>query len=120
MSLPREGLVRALEEAVATEARSLLGAERNITPTFDELTGRVRLFQKLTIVAAVERPGTQVSLDDARHLDLDAQVDGDITVELPYERGQTWPSLLHLPEEWAGFHRRAAQVAKEIVLRHVR
>jgi NusA N-terminal domain len=55
--LQRERLAHALEDAIAAEATSVLGAERIISPAFDSQTGRVRLFQSLTVVANVERPG---------------------------------------------------------------
>jgi NusA N-terminal domain len=75
--LPRDRLARALEDAIVAEATSLLGAERTISATFDDQDGRVRLFQKLAVVEAFARPGTQVSLDDARKVDPSAQLDGN-------------------------------------------
>jgi N utilization substance protein A len=102
--VPREALIRALEEGIQSAYRRVAG-EEDIHVQVDAETGHIRVFRARLAVDDVEDPLTEFTLDEARKHKKDA-VAGDLveTEELDGEH----------------FGRIGAQTAKQIVLQRIR
>jgi N utilization substance protein A len=102
--VPREALIRALEEGIQSAYRRVAG-EEDIHVQVDAETGHIRVFRARYAVDDVEDPLTEFTLDEARKHKKDA-VAGDLieTEELDGEH----------------FGRIGAQTAKQIVLQRIR
>jgi N utilization substance protein A len=103
--IDREIVVDAIEEAIQKAARSRYGGEYDIRVKIDRKTGEAHLERVREVVAEVENPFTEMTLDDAkaRH-DYDGDIGGFVREPLP-------------PME---FGRVAAQTAKQVILQKVR
>lgn len=101
--LPREQLISAMEQAIATAGRRKYGQENNIKAEINRKNGEIKLFRVLTVVEDLEDYLTQISLEDAKERDLDAKI-GDEILELlpPIDLGRV-----------------AAQSAKQIIVQKV-
>jgi N utilization substance protein A len=102
--VPREALIRALEEGIELAYRRVAG-EEDIHVRVDDETGRIRVFRARRAVDEVEDPLTEFTLEEARKHKKDA---------VPGELVET--------EELDGEHfgRIGAQTAKQIVLQRIR
>ena len=102
--VPREQLIRTVEEAIAAAYRRIAN-EEDIHVQIDGDSGRIRVYRARLAVDQVEDPLTQFSLDEARALKPDVQ------------RGE-----LVETEELDGdaFGRIGAQTAKQVVLQRLR
>ncbi|HWP63448.1 MAG TPA: transcription termination factor NusA [Candidatus Binatia bacterium] len=102
--LPREQLLRTVEEAIQAAYRRVDGDE-DIHVRIDPETGKIRVFRARLVVEVVEDPQTQFTLEEARRYDPDAKV-GDL---VEYQQ---------LDQE--SFGRIHAQTAKQVVLQRLR
>ena len=102
--IERETVIEALEEAIQKAARSKYGAENDIRAEINDRTGEIRLFRCLEVCDEIEFDARQITLDEARDRNPDAQV-GDILAEA-------------LPP--IDFGRIAAQTAKQVIVQKVR
>jgi N utilization substance protein A len=102
--VPREQLIRTVEEAIAAAYRRIAN-EEDIQVRIDADSGRIRVYRARLAVDEVEDPLTQFTLDEARALKSDAQ-----------------PGELVEMEELDGdiFGRIGAQTAKQVVLQRLR
>jgi len=102
--VPREQLIRTVEEAIAAAYRRIAN-EEDIHVRIDADSGRIRVYRARLAVDEVEDPLTQFTLDDARGYKSDAQA-GEL-VEMEELDGDT-------------FGRIGAQTAKQVVLQRLR
>jgi transcription termination/antitermination protein NusA len=102
--VPREQLIRTVEEAIAAAYRRIAN-EEDIHVRIDADSGRIRVYRARLAVDEVEDPLTQFTLDDARRYKSDVQR-GDL-VEMEELDGDT-------------FGRIGAQTAKQVVLQRLR
>ncbi len=102
--VPREHLVRTVEEAIAAAYRRVAN-EEDIHVRMDAESGRIRVFRAKVAVSEVEDPLTQFTLDEARAIKPDA-IPGEL-VEIEQLDGDT-------------FGRIGAQTAKQVVLQRLR
>ena len=102
--IERETVVFAMEEAIQKAARSKYGLENDIRAEIDSKTGEIRLYRCLEVAETVENDATEISIEEARERNPDAQV-GDILAE-------------NLPP--IDFGRIAAQTAKQVIVQKVR
>ncbi|GIW20196.1 MAG: transcription termination/antitermination protein NusA [Chloroflexota bacterium] len=102
--LPREQLLRTVEEAIQAAYRRVDGDE-DIHVRIDPETGKIRVFRARLVVEVVEDPQTQFTLEEARRYDPDAKI-GDL---VEYQQ---------LDQE--SFGRIHAQTAKQVVLQRLR
>ena len=102
--IDREIVISALEDAVERAAHSRYGLETEIKADIDTDTGEISLNRILNIVETVENPAKEITLDDAKERDPEAEIDGTITEPLP-------------PMD---FGRIAAQSAKQVIVQKVR
>ncbi len=102
--LPQEQLIRTIEEAIEVAYRRVNGDE-DICVRIDAETGKIRVFRARTVVAEVEDPAAEFTLEEARAYDPAAQL-GDLveTEQLDQE----------------AFGRIHAQTAKQVVLQRLR
>jgi N utilization substance protein A len=102
--VPREQLIRTVEEAIQSAYRRVAGDE-DIHVRIDAETGRIRVFRARTAVAEVEDPLTEFTVEEARQHKADARV-GEL-VETEQLDGDV-------------FGRIGAQTAKQVVLQRLR
>jgi N utilization substance protein A len=99
-----EVLFEALESALLSASRRTMGVGENVRLTLDRRTGAIRVFAEKKVVGTVTDPKLEISVEEARRLRGDAQLDEVVEVDLE-------------PKE---FGRIAAQTAKQVILQRVR
>ncbi len=102
--VPREQLIRTVEDAIQSAYRRVAGDE-DIHVRIDAETGKIRVFRARTVVAEVEDPLTEFTLEEARAHKPDARI-GEL-VETEQLDGDV-------------FGRIGAQTAKQVVLQRLR
>src|SRR6266540_4015837 len=101
-------VVSAVEDAIVVATRKYYKTQENLRAQLDKDTGKIRAFAVKTIVEApeqVEDPVLQITLDDARKLDPNAEIGGELQIPKPTE------GILG---------RIAAQLAKQVIFQKVR
>src|SRR3954467_15884630 len=101
-------VVSAVEDAIVVATRKYYKSQENLRAHLDKDTGKIRAYAVKTIVEApeqVEDPNLQVTIDDARKSDANAQVGGELQIPKPTE------GILG---------RIAAQLAKQVIFQKVR
>src|SRR5258705_2654315 len=96
LDLLKDGLHAALVKRYGPNVRAEIG--------IDELKGTIKIVVLRTDVEAVEDPGSQVSVEEARFEDPDFQVGDVLEEEVPFD----------------GFGRTAVQAAKQRIIQRVR
>src|SRR5213593_3560013 len=96
LDLLKDGLHAALVKRYGPNVRAEIG--------IDELKGTIRIAVLRTVVEAVEDPGSQVTLEEARFEDSDFQVGDVLDEEVPFD----------------AFGRTAVQAAKQRIIQRVR
>jgi N utilization substance protein A len=102
--VPREQLVRTVEDAIQSAYRRTEGDE-DIHVRIDAETGQIRVFRARPVVAEVADPLTELSLEEAHAHDPNAQL-GDLVTTQELD-----------PEAFGRIH---AQTAKQVVLQRLR
>ena len=97
-------VIGAIEAALQVAAKKRFGQAENIQVEIDPKTGEISVVSKKTIVDAVINPKTEVSLQEARQFDTEAEVGDEIG------------SLI----EMSDLGRIAAQTAKQVIFQKVR
>src|SRR3954467_3947937 len=101
-------VVSAVEDAIVVATRKYYKSQENLRAQLDKDTGKIRAYAVKTIVEApeqVEDPNLQVTIDDARKSDANAEVGGEV----------------YFPKETEGILGRiAAQLAKQVIFQKVR
>jgi len=103
-SIDREIVIGAMEDAVQKAAKSRYGSENEINAKIDPNTGEIRLMRVMEVVEQVENDATQITLEDARGREKNAEIGDMMSEELP-------------PLD---FGRVAAQNAKQVIVQKVR
>ena len=98
-------VIGAIEDAVLTASRKYYKTNENLKTRFNQETGQVDLFAVKQIVADVQNPATEISLEEAQQLYGD-EAEVDMEIEFPK------------PTEVLG--RIAAQTAKQVIFQKVR
>src|SRR6266516_912011 len=96
IDLLKDGLHAALVKRYGPNVRAEIG--------IDEMKGSIRIVVLKTVVEAVEDPGTQVSLEEARYEDPEFEPGDVLEEEVPFEQ----------------FGRTAVQAAKQRIIQRVR
>lgn len=103
-SIDKDIVIDAMADAIQKAARSRYGQETNIRTDINPNTGEMKLQRLMEVVETVEEPAIQMSLEEARHRNPDAQIGDSIAEQLP-------------PMD---FGRIAAQSAKQVIVQKVR
>jgi N utilization substance protein A len=101
--IDRKVIIEALEQAVLTASRKKYGHQGEIEVQFNEEAGEVELFQFKQVVEQVTNPFTEISLEEARELDNEAQIGDSLGVKLNTDFGRV-----------------GAQTAKQVIIQKVR
>lgn len=97
-------VIGAIESALQTAAKKRFGQAENIQVEIDAKTGEISVVSKKTIVDTVTNPKAEISLQEARQYDSEAEVGDEIG------------SLIEMDE----LGRIAAQTAKQVIFQKVR
>jgi N utilization substance protein A len=101
-------VVTAVEDAIVVATRKYYKSQENLRAHLDKDTGKIRAYAVKTIVESpeqIEDPNLQVTIDDARKSDVNAEIGGE----------------LQIPKETEGILGRiAAQLAKQVIFQKVR
>jgi N utilization substance protein A len=122
-------LIEATEQAILTAAKRTFGLSRELRAQFNEETGWVDLYQTMEVVETVTNDEREVSMEDARRHNLDAEPGDLFDFQIFYrpedmDRARTqereFGPLLKLKNQHRGFGRIAAQTAKQVIIQRVR
>jgi N utilization substance protein A len=102
--IDKEVLFEAVESALLSASKKTMGLADNVRMELDRHTGALRVFARKKVVQTVADRKLEISLEEARGLNGEAQLDDELEMELP-------------PQE---FGRIAAQTAKQVILQRVR
>src|SRR6201997_1539685 len=102
--IDRDEVLEAMEQAIQKAGRSKYGQEYDIRAEIDRANGEIRLLRFREVVDPVENEATQIKLEEAKHLNPEAEVGDFLTDPLP-------------PID---FGRIAAQTAKQVIVQKVR
>ena len=102
--IEKSRVIGAIEAALQMAAKKRFGQAENTQVEIDSKTGEISVVSKKTIVDAVVNPKTEVSLQEARQFDSEAEVGDEIG------------SLI----EMSDLGRIAAQTAKQVIFQKVR
>ena len=103
--IDRALLIDAIEEAVRSAVRKKFGSRRDIEVQFNEELGEIEVFQYRTVVEEVFDEETEISLDEARRLDPEVELEDDLGEKL---------------DNIADLGRIAAQSAKQVIIHRMR
>jgi len=106
-------VIAAIEDAVVTASRKVFRDGENLKARFNMETGQVELVAVRTVVEAVTTPATEISIEEARALYLDAYGE---EVAASVELGDE----MEFPKPTDQFGRIAAQTAKQVIFQKVR
>ncbi|MFI5365377.1 MAG: transcription termination factor NusA [Candidatus Binatia bacterium] len=102
--IDRTIVVNAIETAMLSAAKKIVGANTRLEAKFNTDIGEVELFKILTVVEQVNEPEAEVSLEDARtNLDPEAQLGDELLEKLDQRYGRI-----------------AAQAAKQSLIQRLR
>ena len=103
-NLPREVILEAMEAALVSAYKKDSDLQGNIVVHIDRETGDHRVYREERVVAQIEDPTAEISLQDAKKIKPDATIDDVISTEVhPSHAGRI-----------------AAQTAKQVVLQRLR
>ncbi len=102
--IEKEKILAALESALLTAAKKRFGQGDNIQVDIDSDTGEISIVSKKTIAENVVNAKTEISLEEARKIDDEAEMGDEIG------------SVIEMEE----FGRIAAQAAKQVICQKVR
>ena len=102
--IDKEKVLAAVESALLTAAKKRYGHGENIQVDIDSDTGEISIISKKTIADNVMDARTEISLDEARQIDTEAEMGDEIG------------SVIDMEE----FGRIAAQAAKQVICQKVR
>jgi len=102
--VPREQLIEVIEQAFVTAARKTFGQESELESQYNPESGEIELFQFKNVVDAVADPNLELSLNEARKLDPEAEMGDSLGIKL----------------DASSFGRVSAQTAKQVIIQKVR
>ena len=102
--IDRDVLVDTLEEAVRAAVNKKFRNKLDIEVNFNEDTGDIEAYQFKIVVEEVEDPNTEISLEEARTVDSNVQLEDELGFKLHVE----------------DLGRIAAQSAKQVIIQRMR
>ncbi|MCX7982893.1 MAG: transcription termination factor NusA [Syntrophales bacterium] len=97
-------IIEALESAVVSAARKKLGAKAEVEAHYNDETGELEVFLFKTVTDKVTDPVTQVSLEEARRMDEEAEIGDSLGIKV----------------DTTTLGRIAVQTAKQIITQRIR
>jgi N utilization substance protein A len=129
MDLPREVLVKAIEDAIETAAHRIFGAERELEANYNTETGSVDLLQFMAVVDEIDDEHREITLDQAKLVDPDAEVGDELGFQIFYldkdkdkaeAEDRKHGDILGIKQARSNFGRIAAQTAKQVIKQRIR
>ncbi|HEY64559.1 MAG TPA: transcription termination/antitermination protein NusA [Caldilineae bacterium] len=102
--LSKQVILDAVEAALISAYRRNFGTAANVTARIDPETGEISIYAQKEVVEEVKDPRTQISLEEARKIDPNAQIGSRVAIE-------------STPKN---FGRIAAQTAKQVILQRIK
>lgn len=102
--IPRDMLVEVIEQAFVTAARKKFGQETELEAQYNPESGEIELFQFKNVVESVTDPVLELTLEQARKMDPEAELEDSLGIKL----------------DASTFGRVAAQTAKQVIIQRVR
>jgi len=97
-------ILDAVKDAMLVAARKQFHTDEELAAELDKKSGSIQIFGVRHVVEQVETPLTQISLNDARLIDPNVEIGGEIRT----------------PKKTEGLGRISAQTAKQVILQKVR
>jgi N utilization substance protein A len=97
-------VLSAMEGAIQRTAKIKYGADHNIRAIIDRETGEIKVLRVVTVVDVVENEATEISLEEAKTVQPDAELGCEFTEDLPQ----------------FDFGRSAAQGARQVIVQKIR
>ncbi|MCK5800708.1 MAG: transcription termination/antitermination protein NusA [Deltaproteobacteria bacterium] len=125
----REVLIETLKQAIVTAAKKTFGPQYELEPEYNQENGCVDLYQIVNVVETITQPGREISVDNAKRHDPEAQAGDELLFQVFYrpedseratEQDAEFGELLGLRTARRGFGRIAAQTAKQVIIQRVR
>ena len=104
--ISKEVLIEALQDALVAGYKKHIKDKdaENVEAILDEESGEIGVFRTKEVVETVEDENTQISLEDAKEIDEDVELEDEVKIEVT-------------PED---FGRIAAQSAKQVITQRIR
>ncbi len=128
-SIEKDVLLRTIEAAIVKAAQGVFGMDRELEARFNEATGQVDLFLYMTVVDDVANPDREISLEDAKEHNLEAELGEELGFQIFWhpadaakakQQDEDYGDLLDIQQARSTFGRIAAQTAKQVLLARVR
>lgn len=122
-------LIETMEAAILKAAQAAFGPNRDLEARYNDETGSIDLFQYMTVVDDVADPERQISLDDVRKHNLEAELGEELGFQVFWhprdadkarQQDKEFGDMLDLKQARTTFGRIAAQTAKQVLLQRVR
>ncbi len=94
----------SLKDALTTAAKKYLGKPTRVEAKVDRDKGTIEVYTRQVVVAVVEDPELQISIDEAKEIDDDIEIGDELVQDLDIEQ----------------FGRMAIQTAKQVIIQRVR
>ena len=126
--IDRKVLIETVEQAILKAAQNAFGEDRELEAKFSEETGQIDLFMYMTIVEGdgpPEKPGSEVSLNEARKAGLEAELGEELGFQIFYlpkdlekarDQDREFGRILKIEVQRAQLGRIAAQAAKQVLI----
>ncbi|MCL2854155.1 MAG: transcription termination factor NusA [Defluviitaleaceae bacterium] len=102
--IEKETLFEAIEASLLAACKKHYGASENVQATISRETGEMKILAYKTVVEEVENPLTEISLEDAKAISVEYNIEDIVEIPLTLE----------------GVGRVAAQAAKQVVVQKLR
>ncbi|HDM75489.1 MAG TPA: transcription termination/antitermination protein NusA [Deltaproteobacteria bacterium] len=102
--IDRNLLISTLEDAIRSAAKKKFGKNLDLEVAFNEEYGEIEAFQFKEVVKKVRNPETEISLEEARRLDPECELNDSLGIKIDTNI----------------FGRIAAQVAKQIIIQKMK
>ncbi len=102
--IDRNLLITTLEDAIRSAAKKKFGKNLDLEVAFNEEYGEIEAFQFKEVVKKVRNPETEISLEEARKLDPECELNDSLGIKI----------------DTNVFGRIAAQVAKQIIIQKMK
>ncbi len=103
-SISMDLVLDTLKDALATAAKRYLGKPAHVEVVIDKEKGTLEVFTRQTVAEEIEDPETQISLEEARSIDEELEINDELIQELDIDL----------------FGRTAIQTAKQVIVQRVR
>lgn len=102
--IPKGYMMEKVEAALLAALKRDYGNSENISISIDEKKHDIKIFAKKTVVSDVTREQTEISLENARKINAEAQIDDEMQIEVK-------------PKD---FGRISAQTGKQVIIQGIR